>query len=186
MKYIISATNRKNSNSLKVAHVVQNIYQKIDDEIEIISLKDMPFHELAKNPYADQLPKKIEEAISKLNRSTGLVVICPEYNGSFPGIFKFFIDHWDYPKTFAYRPFCFVGLGGRFGGLRPVEQLQQIMENLHAFVYPKKVFLQNINSLLKEDEIQDKNILRLLNEQAKGFSNFVRALEEGSLLPHKM
>ncbi len=34
-------------------------------------------------------------------------------------------------------------------------------------------------------EIQDKNILRLLNEQAKGFSNFVRALEEGSLLSHE-
>ena len=74
-----------------------------------------------------------------------------------------------------------MGLGGRFGGLRAVEQLQQIMGYRNGFIYPQRVFLQNISDLLSEGKISDPEILTLLNTQAEGFLKFISALEEKKL-----
>ncbi|MDE0118764.1 MAG: NAD(P)H-dependent oxidoreductase [Bdellovibrionales bacterium] len=181
MKYIISATNRPGANSLIVAGILQSIYKKLNYPTEIISLKEVPFQILLKNPYSEQLPADINKLISKLNNSSAFTIVCPEYNGSFPGIFKFFIDHWSYPETFEYRPIAFVGLGGRFGGLRAVEQMQQIMGYRNAFIYPQRVFLQNVSELLCDGTIKDQEIRDLLGQQAEGFLKFISALEEKKL-----
>ena len=82
--------------------------------------------------------------IDRIDRAEGLYLICPEYNGSYPGVIKTFIDYWSYPKSFEKRPVCFTGLGGVFGGLRPVEHLQQIFGYRNAFIFPERVFLQNV------------------------------------------
>lgn len=181
MKYIVSATNRSGSNSRIVAGIIQEIYKELGCFTEILSLKEVPFQLLVENPYPQKLPPEIQEFILKLNNSAALTVVCPEYNGSFPGIFKFFIDHWSYPETFEYRPMAFVGLGGRFGGLRAVEQMQQIMGYRNAFIYPQRIFLQNITDLLSDEKIKDQNIMDLLKEQAAGFLKFISALEEKKL-----
>ncbi len=181
MKYIISATNRPGSNSRIVSGILQEIYQKRACRAQIISLRDLPFDKLLAQPYPEKLPKEVQQVITKLNGSSAFTVVCPEYNGSFPGIFKFFIDHWSYPETFEYRPISFVGLGGRFGGLRAVEQLQQIMGYRNAFIYPQRVFLQNISNLLSKGKITDPEIIQLLNTQAEGFLKFISALEEHKL-----
>ena len=182
MIYILCATNRPGANSLIVAGIIQQIYQELNQKTEIISLQDIPFQQLLRDPYPDNLPEDIKRVVSKLNNSSGIIFVCPEYNGSFPGILKFFIDHWSYPQTFEYRPTVFVGLGGRFGGLRAVEQLQQIMSYRNAFMYPQRVFLQNISDILsKEGKIKDLEIMQLLTQQAKGFVKFVRALEAKQL-----
>ena len=181
MKYIISATDRPGANSLIIAGILQSIYKKLNCTTEIISLKEVSFQILFKHPYPEKLPEEIKPIISKLNSSSGFTVVCPEYNGSFPGIFKFFIDHWSYPETFEYRPIAFVGLGGRFGGLRAVEQMQQIMGYRNAFIYPQRVFLQNVSDLLSDGVIQDQEIMKLLSQQAAGFLKFISALEEKKL-----
>ena len=172
MHCIISATNRPKSYTYQVALVVHQIYQKLGGETELISLTKIPFEPLIQNPYPNSLPQPLRTVVNKLNHSDSLIIVCPEYNGSFPGIFKFFFDHWDYPQTFK-RPMCFVGLGGRFGNLRGIEQLQQIMSNLNAFIYPKKVYLQNIRNIVQKNRIVDDNFMTLLQQQAKGFLSFV-------------
>ena len=181
VKYIISATNRPDSNSHIVAGIIQKIYKTLNCPTEIISLRDVPFQKLIENPYPQTLPDDVKEIISKLNDSSAFTIVCPEYNGSFPGIFKFFVDHWSYPETFEYRPIAFVGLGGRFGALRPVEQLQQVMGYRNAFIYPERVFMQNIDDLLSEGQITNQNIIKLLKQQAEGFLRFISALEEKKL-----
>ena len=156
------------------------MYKEEGHTVPIISLKDLPFEGLLKKPY-QELPPPFKKQVTKLNQSSGFTIVCPEYNGSFPGIFKFFIDHWSYPETFEFRPIAFVGLGGRFGGLRSVEQMQQIMGYRNAFIYPERIFLQNISSLLADKKIKDLEINKLLNKQVRGFLKFIQALEENKL-----
>ena len=82
-----------------------------------------------------------------------------------------------YPESFEFRPVCFVGLGGLFGGLRPVEHLQQIFSYRNAHMYPERVFLFNVWNQLKEDQLINEDTLALLEKQAKGFTKFVSALK---------
>ncbi len=172
MKYIISATNRPKSKTYQVACIIEKIYQALNYPVQIISLMDIDFQSLLKNPYPNKLPENIQVVVEKINNSKALTIVCPEYNGSFPGILKFFVDHWTCPDSFE-KPMSFVGLGGRWGGLRAVEQLQQIMAYRNAFIYPERVFLQNIENILKQGQIQDKQLLNRLNNQAKNFLKFI-------------
>ena len=177
MIIILSGTDRPQSRSLEIAKIIKPMYQSLGIEAEIMSLADLKLDELQGSHYGNKKPLKVEAAIEKLLHADGLVVICPEYNGSMPGALKLFIDHWKYPESFEYRPVCFIGLGGRFGGLRPVEHLQQVFGYRNAFVFPLRVFLQNVWNVLKDEKLLDEEFTKLLEKQAQDFSRFIKALK---------
>lgn len=181
MKYIISGTDRADSNTLKVSKYIQSLYKELGEVVEIIDLKEIR-GELALGPhYGSNQPASLQAELDKVVKSDGLIVVCPEYNGSLPGILKYYIDHLKYPDAFEYRAICMVGLGGMFGGMRPVEHLQQIFGYRNAFIYPQRVFLINIFKMLKDGVIVDATTQELLKEQAKGFLAFTKALQNANL-----
>ncbi len=117
----------------------------------------------------------------KLNASDWLYIVSPVYNGSMPGALKYFIDHFSYPETFEYRPVAFTGLGGRWGGLRPVEHLQQVFNYRNGYIFPQRVFISNVWDTLKDGSLQDSMVTTLLKSQVQGFVKFVRALKTEKL-----
>ena len=66
---------------------------------------------------------------------------------------------------------CFIGVAaGIWGALRPIEQLQSIFGYRNAFIYPERVFLTHINSLLDESgRLKNPEFLGRLQAQAEGF-----------------
>jgi len=110
-------------------------------------------------------------------------VVTPEYNGSMPGVLKYFIDHLKFPESFEYRPVCFVGLSaGMFGGLRPVEHLQQIFGYRNAFIFPERVFIMNSHKVIDgQGQVQDEMVKNLLVQQATHFRQFTKALSDAKL-----
>lgn len=181
MKYIIAGTNRPGSKTLELAKVVKAIYDKIGEKTEIIDLQKVPMTIVDGSQYGKNQPDLLREYIQKVDQAEGLVFIVPEYNGSYPGVLKYFIDHWSYPVSFEYRPVAFVGLGGRFGALRPVEHLQQVFGYRNAFVFPQRVFLSNVTQTLKDGVIHDPMVKQLLDQQATDFCRFIKALKSQEL-----
>ncbi len=181
MKYIISGTNRPGSNSLKVSKFIQNLYQETGESVEIIDLASLDLHDLTGAHYGAELPGKVAAAVSKINQADGLIMVVPEYNGSMPGALKYFMDHWKYPHSFEQRPVCFVGLGGMFGGLRPVEHLMQVFSYRNGFIFPVRVFLMNVWNILKDGQWNDAMSLQLLKTQVDGFQKFCKALKNVEL-----
>jgi NAD(P)H-dependent FMN reductase len=108
-------------------------------------------------------------------------MIVPEYNGSYPGILKYFIDHMKFPDSFESRPVCFVGLGGIFGGLRPVEHLQQVFGYRNSYIFPQRVFLINVHKIFVNNEITDPLVKDLVAQQTSTFVKFVGALKTSGL-----
>ena len=181
MQYVLVGTNRPGSRSKQVAEIVQGLYRQQGQEYEILDLNKLDLSNLTGAEYSENQPEPIRQWVQKISTSRSLVIICPEYNGSMPGVLKYFIDHWQYPDSFEYRPVCFIGLGGTFGGLRPVENLQQVFGYRNAFIFPERVFLINVWNILKDGKITDKLMLELLTQQAKNFTRFVHALEAEKL-----
>lgn len=137
---VISGTNRPKARSLDIAKIIVNLLNNHGNIAELLDLKEVPLAQLDGSQYSENQPQKLVELKDRINLSRGLIIVCPEYNGSFPGALKYFIDHWDYPRAFEGRAVAFVGLGGRFGGLRPVEHLQQVFGYRNANIFPKRVF----------------------------------------------
>jgi NAD(P)H-dependent FMN reductase len=174
---IISGSNRPNSNTLRVARIVDRHYREIGVPAEIYSLDQLPLEIFLPDSYANK-PAAFVEVQQRILQSPGLHVVTPEYNGSFPGVLKYFIDLLKFPESFEDKPVAFVGIAsGSFGGLRSVEQLQMVFGYRNAHVYPDRVFVPNISGqLTAEGNLVDSTLDQRLKKQAAGFARFAHVL----------
>jgi NAD(P)H-dependent FMN reductase len=184
MVTIIAGTNRPGSKTLQVAKLSKSFMDKYKIENQILDLGKLSFAGVDGSQYKENKPPAIQAAVDMLHKSRGYLIVVPEYNGSYPGILKYFIDHWEYPRTFEGVPVAFIGLGGKFGGLRPVEHLQQVMGFRNAFVYPERVFIFNVWDSMRDGQLKDPQALALIEKQALDFGRFVTALEQAKLHAH--
>lgn len=174
---IISGTDRPNSNSLRIAHYLQKEYRSHGIDADIVNLQEFPTSSVEGGPYGDK-PREVEDFIRPVVVSDALVIVCPEYNGGYPGILKLFIDYLPFPESLNKKPISFVGhANGAFGGLRAVEQLQQVVGYRNAHVFPERVFIPRIGKNFDDEEgISDPFQQDLLQAQIKNFIEFVRDL----------
>lgn len=176
---ILSGTDRPGSQALKIAHYIQPLYDRHGAEAKVVSLRDFPLREAEGGKYGESLPE-IEAFREQVIRTDGLVIVVPEYNGSFPGILKMFIDYLPFPEAFENMPIAFIGeSSGAFGALRAVEQLQMVCAYRNAQIFPERVFIQRVTQNFSEtDGIKDEFVSKLLDSQIQGFSRFVRQIRE--------
>lgn len=176
---IISGTDRPNSNALRISKYIQKEYQSQGVEAGIIDLQDFPIDQVSGGKYGDDLPE-VDRFVSQAVEADGLVIVCPEYNGGYPGILKLFIDYLPFPGSLSKKPIALVGEAtGQFGALRAVEQLQQVVGYRNAHVFPERVFIPGVHENFDEEEgIEDEFQQELLQSQIESFPQFVRDLKE--------
>jgi chromate reductase len=159
---LIVGTNRPNSNTRKVATQLEAIYAALNVPVKTLDLAQLPPEIFSPDSYAEK-PKSFQPFADAVLQSTGVHVVTPEYNGSLPGVLKYFIDMLKFPESFEHRPVCFTGLAaGMWGALRPVEQLSAIFAYRNAHLYPVRVFMPQINNLLDAaGKIKDVELLNV-------------------------
>jgi NAD(P)H-dependent FMN reductase len=179
---IISGTNRPGSNTRKIAGLIAGFHQQSGSGGGIIDLADLPPEIFSPASYAKKPEAFVDRFMKPVLESDGLVIVTPEYNGSLPGVLKYFIDMLKFPESFEGKPVCFIGLAaGMWGALRPVEQLQAIFGYRNAHVYPGRVFIPGIGDKLGEDGmLNDPDLTDRLLQQAAGFRSFAAKLRGNS------
>lgn len=171
---LISGTNRPDSNALRVARVILGHYQAIGANVEIFSLEELPREVFDPSSYATKPPGMVAIQQRVLDAS-GLHIVTPEYNGSFPGVLKYFIDMLKFPESFENKPVAFTGeAAGIWGALRPIEHLQAIFGYRNAHIFPDRVFIPGIPQKLDaQGKMLDAAIDKRLAKQAAGFVAYV-------------
>jgi len=180
---IVCGTNRPGSNALKISKIVLGHYRTGKIPAELLSLEELTPEIFDPASYATKPPAMLKLQQRVLD-APGLHIICPEYNGSFPGVLKYFIDMLKFPESFDRKPVALVGEAqGMFGALRAVEQLQAIFSYRNAHIYPERVFIADVPEKLDEQgRLKDRGIDQRLARQAVGFAQFVRSMG-GALKP---
>src|SRR5690349_15936719 len=137
---IISGTNRPDSHAMKVARVLLKHYEAQKTAAEIYSLTELPPEVFQGSSYQTK-PAAFVAVQQRVLDACGLHIVTPEYNGSFPGVLKYFVDMLKFPESFDRKPVAFVGEAmGTWGAIRSVEQLQLIFGYRNAHIYPDRVF----------------------------------------------
>jgi NAD(P)H-dependent FMN reductase len=85
--------------------------------------------------------ERLTGATAALEKADAFVVVTPEYNHSFPGTLKNFIDL--HSTQWQAKPVGFVSYGGRAGGQRAVEHLRQVFPELHAVTIRETVSIHH-------------------------------------------
>ncbi len=130
---IIIGTTRPNRKSEQVAKwVYENASKRRDAEFELVDLRDydLPFFDEPSPPsfrtYTKEHTKLWSEKISSFD---GYIFVTAEYNHGIPAVLKNAIDFLFY--EWHDKPAGFVSYGSA-GGARAVEQLRQVMGEIHV------------------------------------------------------
>lgn len=114
---IIIGTNRDESVSSQIGNYYQALLNGLGQKAEVIDLKHIPsdfiYSALYDNAGKNEAFNPFRE---KMLVAKKFVFIVPEYNGSFPGVLKAFIDGLQYPETFQDKKCALVGLSSGIQG----------------------------------------------------------------------
>ena len=131
--------------SVKIASLLERYYQAHDVTVDHVDLQKIPLECYSPTAFGKGRPLSFEPFQQQVLNADGIVFIVPEYNGSYPGVLKHFIDLWDYPESFENRKVAYVGVAaGQWGALRAVEHLQGVMGYRNARQFPMRVFVNFI------------------------------------------
>ncbi|MDQ3394310.1 MAG: NAD(P)H-dependent oxidoreductase [Bacteroidota bacterium] len=164
---IIVGTNRPNSFSRVFAQYYHELLTSRGIVSNILDLHDLPddfttsalYEKSGKNGQFNKLQELIEQ-------SQKLVFVVPEYNGSFPGVLKAFIDGLKYPHSFSGKKCALVGLssGGQGGGLA-LSHLTDILNYMGMHVLALKPKLSRIEENWGDNLLRNNQYQRVIERQ---------------------
>lgn len=180
---IIAATNRPNSRSEMVAAFYQNLLLEYGHNAEIINLAHLPNDMLAHMHYvASQKHPIIEYFQAIIDQSACFVFIIPEYNGSFPGVLKLFVDALRYPDSFKNKHGALVGIGsGTQGANLAMSHFADVLNYMGMFVLPQRPRLAQIHKHIQNKLIIEPLYIQLLKEQIEAMLTLVKPFQSQSL-----
>jgi chromate reductase len=163
---IISGTNRKDSNSIKIASYYQQALAEKNILSAILSLEEMDLSG------RNSAYEKIENEL--LLPSHKFIFISPEYNGSIPGVLKTLLDLSDYKKVWWHKKALLTGVStGRSGNVRGMEHLTSILNYLKVVVHPNKLPISTVDKLLDHARtLEDPLTKAAINVQLDEFIKF--------------
>ena len=176
---VIAGTNRPDSKTEIIAqYYFEALKKSTDEDVRFYSLQNMPTDIIHSEMYSaegqnKELAKIQDEILTPANK---WVLVLPEYNGSFPGIFKLFMDAVsvrNYAETFKNKKMSLIGVAsGRAGNLRGLDQLSNAMNYLGFTVFPQKLPLPGIAGKTNDSEITDDYTKETLDAHASSFIAF--------------
>lgn len=144
---IIVGTNREEAMSLEMAKYYQTKLNTLGVDSVLINLLELPhdfafsalYHNKGKNKQYNDFQKLID-SVPKL------FIVVPEYNGSFPGVLKTFIDGLRHPDSFIDKKIGLVGLSnGVLGNAVGLSHLDDILSYMGANVLGLRVKLGEVS-----------------------------------------
>ena len=134
---------RKEIQSHKVAHYIEKVLQQRNITTDLIDLLKYPLPIYGLSTERPEEPENIKRMSDRLMGADAMVLITPEYHGTFSGALKNALDHfWG---EFQKKP---VGVAaasvGKFGGLNASTQLQHVILSLGAYPLPLKLLIPQV------------------------------------------
>ena len=171
---IVCGTNRNDSVSYQIALLYQNMLNDIECSNDLIDLSDLPndfaFSALYDNAGKNKDFNHFRELMADASK---FVFIVPEYNGSFPGVLKTFIDGLKFPHTFKGKKCALVGISsGIQGAGLALSHLTDIFHYCGTEVLSLKPKLSHIEKNFKDGEITNIIYKQLLEDQVEKLIDF--------------
>ncbi|MDZ4840352.1 MAG: NAD(P)H-dependent oxidoreductase [Bacteroidota bacterium] len=164
---LIAGTNRPESNTRRVVNYYSELLQERQMAHQILDLCDLPadfaytsvFHPDGNSP-------NMQPFIDLINHSTAVIMVVPEYNGSFPGVLKSFIDGLNWPTSLSDKVIALTGIStGVMGGALALSHLTDVLHYYKANVLPYKPRLAAIHRNISENGITNALYIQLINDQ---------------------
>ncbi|MDB5125478.1 MAG: NAD(P)H-dependent oxidoreductase [Mucilaginibacter sp.] len=170
---IISSTNRPGSSTLKLAKYYQEQLRAKGAEAGLLSLEQLPPNLLQSDLYGSRSPEfeVIQDIITQTDK---FLFIIPEYNGSYPGVLKVFVDACAFPESFYEKKAALVGVSsGKYGNIRGIDHFTGVCHYVHLNVMPLKLHIASIHKEFDDNgQLINADTMKFTNEQIDKFIAF--------------
>lgn len=171
---VICGTNRKEALSFSVAQAYRDLLLENGIDATLVDLSKLPI-DFAFSALYDNHKKN--EAFNEfdriMQRTEKYVFIIPEYNGSFPGVLKTFIDGLTYPSTFRNKKAALVGVSsGGEGASLALSHFTDILNFCGMHVLAYKARLEHIERHVESNAITNPEYMEKLRKQITQFLEF--------------
>jgi chromate reductase len=135
-------------------------------EATVLSLTQLPPNLIETDLYGKRSPllNEIQDIITATDK---FLFVIPEYNGSYPGVLKVFIDACSFPESFYDKKAALVGLSsGKYGNIRGIDHFTGVCHYLNLHIMPLKIHIASIRKEMDEHgNLTAEDTLRYTNEQ---------------------
>jgi chromate reductase len=173
MVTIIASTNRPGSSTLQLAQYYQKQLAAKGMEAGLLSLAQLPPNLIETDLYGKRSDafNEIQDIITATDKFLFLI---PEYNGSYPGVLKVFVDACSFPESFYDKKAALVGLSsGKYGNIRGIDHFTGVCHYLNLHIMPLKIHIASIRKEMDEHgNLTAEDTLRYTNEQMDKFIKF--------------
>ncbi len=160
---IIAGTNRKDSNTKKIAQFYKQYLDEKNIDCKLLSLDEVTVFE--RNTAFETMEADY------LTKAEKFIILSPEYNGSFAGVLKLMIDNTDVKAVWPSKKILLTGVStGRAGNLRGMEHLTSILLHLKANLHYNRLPISSVHTYINEqNEISDEAISKTIKQQIDEF-----------------
>ena len=145
--------------------------KKHGEEVQVCCLSELPenFFSVMYEKEAPGYANLINKFITKADQ---IIFVIPEYQGSYPGALKSFMDAID-PKLIRDKKACLIGIAaGRGGGIRPQSHFTDVLHHLEVEVFSRQPKFSGIHNLVDDEFMVDETSLDLLEDLFVKFLKF--------------
>jgi NAD(P)H-dependent FMN reductase len=147
---LVVGSVREGRQSLKAAMFVTELLNKRGVETDVVDLANDPLPILGQStdePEGDS--DRIKQVGKRIDKGDAVILVTPEYQGSFSGVLKNALDHF-FPE-FEKKPIGIVATSaGRMAGINASTQLQHVILSLGAYPVPFKLLVPEVHKSIDE------------------------------------
>jgi len=170
---VIPGSVRPHNYTHMAANVVVDELTKQRLTVETIEPADLNLPFPGTNPKAEGT-RVLQQAVAS---ATGVVLVTPEYHGSFSSIMKLVIENLGFPSALVGKPVALVGVAsGSIGAIKSLEHLRSVVSHIGAIALPLPVSVAHVQKVFDtQGQVQDPAVGKLLRTAA---TNLVKYIEE--------
>ncbi len=174
---ILLGTVRNGRQSHKAAQYVASTLAERGSKVDLIDLAEEPLPMLGYEPHQNkETEQRIRQISNRLDESDAIILVTPEYQGSFSGALKNALDH--YYTEFHKKPVGVVAASaGGMAGINASTQLQHVILSLGAYPLPMKLLVPQVHHAFDDSfEPLNEKIIEMTGKFLDEFSWFAEAI----------
>ncbi len=152
---IISGTNREQSLSKTISLYYQHLLNNHGVESQVLDLRELPHDFIQTALYGNSGKNQaFNEMQALIDLSQKFVFVVPEYNGSYPGVLKAFVDGLKHQTSFSGKKGALVGVAtGVQGGATAISHFGDVLSYMGMDLVGLRIKLSRIHDHLSDGKI---------------------------------
>jgi FMN reductase len=160
-----------NYTSMAAGLVLDELRQHPKVSVDVVdpAVLKLPFPGQA---FPDSDASRLQETV---RAATGVILVTPEYHGSFSSVMKLIIENLGFPSALEGKPIALLGVaGGAIGAIKSLEHLRGVVSHVGGIALPLPISIANVQAVFdREGRVLDPVVERRVRQVATNLMAYI-------------